>query len=635
MAKSIKGRILNVNLILGLLISLTATYFLFPTYFDMPIYPVPPSNDFWAGLDPSWVSGVNYVNLKGLVWGKDFVFTLGPLSYLGTRVGWGQSGLDFILFDLFCSINFLIIFFKNYTRSKNKIITAIFIFAIALILPPYLGSLYSFILLSFLLFWIKESIDNKGHLPYFFQIIILVLLFYLKFNTGLISFVLFISAIAYKLIFKKGNPIFLVLYLILPGVLIYFTSIALKVSLPDYIETALSIVSGYNDVMYFSRKFCDRHVFTFICLLIPLGILAYQLFKEGKKNLFYNLFVLFLFSVSAFVLFKQAFVRADESHVREFFYCILFIVFCITDFHLNIGNKYRYGLVFVLLGISLFYTNKLDPNAFSLTQKISKKGYIEGYQNFTPLSGFRLFPNGNQFPDTIKNAIGNNAVDAYPWNTQVLLENKLNFTPRPVFQAYAAYTPELEQLNFEYYSSSKAPKFVIYDYCSIDERYPLFDESKLNLLLATNYTCRDTLAVNNRQQLLLEKTSDKKITLIPIREYAMNLGDPLKPQEGIYYKVFLYRNLLGDFVSMVNHAPEISLTIVNKDGNTKEYKTSKGLLETGIFGTQQITNVKDFKSLTAQENKDQRQIDFYYFLPKTSSLFKSKVRIIEYKINIE
>lgn len=632
MIKSLSTNRFSASNIVGFIVCITAAYFLFPANFEMAIYPIQPSEYLWTSLDPSWVSGLNYISIKNLIWGKDFAFTLGPLSYLSTRVGWGHEKTGFILFDLFCFLNFAIIFFISYLRSNNKIITGIFILAIAVILPTYFGSINAFVLLSFLLFWIKESLDSRNHLSYLFQIIILVLLFYIKFNTGLISFVLFFSAIVYKLILKKEKPIFLILYCLLPLIVIYFTAIPLHVAITEYVQYAIYIVSGYNDIMYLQRSLTDRHLFAFIALLIPTGILFYKIVKDGKTAWARNIFILFLFSVSAYVLYKQSFVRADDGHIREFYYCFLLMVFCINDFHLKLENKFKYGLLVLLIGISFYFVNKLDPYAFNFKEKTSKTNYFYGLNNFTPVSGFKLFPNNNQLPDAVKNAVANSTIDSYPWNTQLLLENKMNFAPRPVFQSYTVYTPELEERNFEHYGSEKAPKFVLYDFGSIDDRYPLFDEPKLNLLFTTNYTCKDTLVINNRLNLLLEKTSDKKLKLVQTKEYAMYIDSPLIPKEGVYYKVVLYRNLLGDFVSLINHAPEISLAVATKDGNTRYYKTSKGLLESGLFGTQHITSTKDFKELIGKQHNEQREISAYYFKPNTASLFKDKIRIIEYKI---
>ena len=93
--KNLKANYFTKINIIGFLISFIAAYFLFPPYFDMGIYPIPPTEFSWQTLDPSWVSTINYIKIQNLNWGNDFAFTLGPLSYLTTRVGWGQDRIGF------------------------------------------------------------------------------------------------------------------------------------------------------------------------------------------------------------------------------------------------------------------------------------------------------------------------------------------------------------------------------------------------------------------------------------------------------------------------------------------------------------------------------------------------------------
>jgi len=633
MMKNLKANYFTKINIIGFLISFIAAYFLFPPYFDMGIYPIPPTEFSWQTLDPSWVSTINYIKIQNLNWGNDFAFTLGPLSYLTTRVGWGQDRIGFLLFDLFYFINFTIIFFTSFKNSTNKSLTGFLIVVLALILPNYFGSISSFILLAFLLFWVRYSMDNKTAVSYVFQTIIVVLLFFVKFNTGLISFVLFGAGILYKILFKKEKLLYLLGYFILPFIVIYIVSGYLNVAIPAYIQSALNIVSGYNEVMYLDRTLCDKHLFALIIIVSSAVILFYKMVKEGKKEIFKNGFIVFLFAVSIYVLFKQAFVRADESHMKEFFYCGVLIVFCIYDFHWQQKNKYALFFICLTGLISVYFVNKLDAYAFNFESKTLKKTYFDGYNSFTPTSGFHLFPNNNQLPQSVLNKVGNNTIDSYPWNTQVLLENKLNFTPRPVFQSYTAYTRELENKNFEFYNSDKAPKFVLYDFEAIDDRYPLFDEPKLNLLFTKNYNCVDTLVVNSRKTLLLEKKANsQKLKLVQTKEYAIYLDTPLVPQEGVYYEIFVYRNLLGDFMSIIDHGPDISLAVARKDGEVRKHKTSTKLLETGIFSSQHIRDTNGFKSFLEGENKEENQINAYYFEPKNKIFFKEKIRIKEYKI---
>ena len=291
----------------------------------------------------------------------------------------------------------------------------------------------------------------------------------------------------------------------------------------------------------------------------------------------------------------------------------------------------------LLIGI-VFYINFKNKEITSekLSQRFSKKEYVNDYELFVLTNGnFYLHPNTNSFSPEIKAKIKDNTVDVFPWNIHMILENKLNYKPRPVIQSYSAYNKYLEDLNFNYFNSEKAPEFVFYDYESIDGRYPLFDESKVNLVLSKNYQISDTLTHNNRKMLLLKKKTDAKpLKFVKINEYAMLLDSPLIPVEGVFYEVNLFNTFSGKAKSILRFTPEINLEIVTKEKVTT-HRTSKALLEAGIFSNLAVRNVADFAKLI-EPNRISKETDFpikaYYFRPKKMSLFGDKIKIVEYKI---
>ena len=52
--------------------------------FPLIAYQTLPNLFFWytAGLDPSWVIGINVASIEKMQFGKDIVFTFGPLGFL-------------------------------------------------------------------------------------------------------------------------------------------------------------------------------------------------------------------------------------------------------------------------------------------------------------------------------------------------------------------------------------------------------------------------------------------------------------------------------------------------------------------------------------------------------------------------
>ena len=94
-------------------IAFLGAYMLLPNYFEANVMPLSLAKDLWMSLDPSWGIAMNYVKIKNLNWGTDVAFTYGPLAHFCTRVGWGETRLSFILFDVFMFLNYLAVFFLS------------------------------------------------------------------------------------------------------------------------------------------------------------------------------------------------------------------------------------------------------------------------------------------------------------------------------------------------------------------------------------------------------------------------------------------------------------------------------------------------------------------------------------------
>ena len=172
----------------------------------------------------------------------------------------------------------------------------------------------------------------------------------------------------------------------------------------------------------------------------------------------------FLFITSIFVLYKQAFVRADINHIKDFFIFLPLLIFTNKELLTNVKNILSNILILIVISFTVlyFYLN-FDKN-FNIETKLNKSDYVTAFKNFDQESGINIHTNNFPLPNEILARIGKNSVDIFPWNIQLLLENKLNYLPRPVIQSYTVYTPYLEDLNFNHYNSPNAPQYVIYEF---------------------------------------------------------------------------------------------------------------------------------------------------------------------------
>ena len=214
-----------------------------------------------------------------------------------------------------------------------------------------------------------------------------------------------------------------------------------------------------------------------------------------------------------------------------------------------------------------------------------------------------------------------------------MFENKLNITTRPIIQSYTAYTPQLEKLNASFYDSKNAPDYVLYDFASIDNRYPLNDEPLLHLKFFNNYDVCDTLQSYGRFKLLLKRNTKSKIKLLEIKTYEANLNSKIIPKEDGYYEVFIKKNVKGKIQSLLFNPPQILFQVMNGDKQLFEYHTSIKLLESGFFSNRFYNSTKDvFDMYTQNALHKHTTVIFYGFRALDTDCFEDKITVKEYKI---
>jgi hypothetical protein len=615
-------------------IAFFCTFLLFPITLNLEIYAYSGSLLATDTLDPSYRLAISKANVDHLIWGREFVLTYGPLSYLPLKLGWGINEYQFLIFDLFISLNFFCIYFLEYIKADRKLPVLILIVSTTFFLPTAFGPGYSLVLLAFLIYWIGRSFDDKNLFFDFMQLNIVILMFYIKFNSGLIGLVFFTVGLLYRFLFQRESKLSIAGFFLVSIFSIFLCGYLLKVDIPRYMITGFELVGGYNEVMYSGYNFSAEVIFSIaFCFSTFLVLLVKFIYADADriKNLVRGI----LFFTSIYVLYKQAFVRADSQHTPVFFTYFLLFVLCTREFHCGNQLKIRWIVIVGIICSCYFFLRNVDDQFGKAYVRTDKSLYAKSFKQYTDTSALFLFPNNNHLPKKIGDRIASAYTDIYPWNLHLLVENRLNYRPRPIAQSYYAYRPQLEFLNTEHYNSRQAPEFVFYEYLSIDNRYPLFDESLLNLTLLKNYTCVDTFGFAQRPMLLLERNKEfKKVTFKKTREFDINMDDVLLPQRDHYYKLFVQTTLKGRLVSLASHAPEIQLEIKTKDGNSFYYRTSKGLLETGVFSNYLIRNTNDFYKYIGGNHSGEpdHKIVSYRIVPNSPDLYQQAIKVIEYEI---
>lgn len=396
----------------------------------------------------------------------------------------------------------------------------------------------------------------------------------------------------------------------------------------------INLITGYNDIMYLDGGFENKYNIELV-LLVMSNVLLMWICIKSKQQMAKQLLILFLFGVSSFVVYKQASTRMDIQHISEFYFYFPFLILAVHDFHFIEKNYVSTIVVTMALLASILFVKREGHKEFiTLKSRLTKPDYFNRLKYCSDSSGIFLFPNQNQFPERILKRLNNERVDVYPWNIQMLVENRLNCALRPVFQSYSAYNKYLENLNYNFYQSVNAPRFVIYENVSVDNRYALFDEPKVQMQYAINYLCVDTFTYANRLMMLLErKQPAKQILFTKHQEYEMNFTDEIFPKDSIYYEIHIEKTLKNKFRSIWAQSPELYLQILKGDSSWHEFKTSSGLLESGLFSTIYQSNTNEvFYAIKGDSIPQPHKVFTYGLRSAKDGMFKDRIKVIEYRI---
>lgn len=585
--------------------ALLMAVFCFTTPFaDNPHLSYPP--DMWLGLDVSWQVTLGYVLQKHWQWGTDFIYTYGPLGVLATRVGMGLSRWVFLLFDVYLICNFYFLFKDFLLNATEKFMALLLVFAITILLDTNIGGDLSWVITVFSFYWMYKSYQEPRYIYFFLAVLNIVLCFYIKLNAGIIGFFFLFAHLTNLLIFKKIKLLKAAVVLAVGIALVYTGALLFNVNIISYAIGAFEIIKGYNDVMFLPCNDYGRieHNVNMLFVAIMLLYITYVL-MGAKERRFSLLFFAGISLAYVFLLRKQAILRNDPTHYFEFYkYApIVFLsgAFALTDKKYQ-KITYRVSLVVVVYSLFLMseYPNRHIDDAFK-NRYFSAKDYVNQFRNYNSqprLEGSRI----RVLPQAILQKIGNHSVDIFPWDSEVVIENGLNYKPRPIFQAFSSYTSYLQHMNYEYYVKN-APEFIIYSYNTIDGRYAFNDDFLVNLFICKNYTFADSFVSGNEYRLLLQK-KDVTTPLVEVqtKEIVAKINEAI-PVEWVMTMRFEVRyNFAGKLQSMLNRPPLMAIEMIDRNNQTRFYRTSVELLNAGVFLDRWVANTKGFENYMRDKN---------------------------------
>ncbi len=541
-------------------------------------------------LDPSWRMMMSYALDHHFQFGREFIFTYGPLGFLIANIYTGHHLALTLIWSGAAAAGFswaVLGLLRRFTLTRQVMICLFF----ALLIRDNLEQLY----LAFALIAGVELMrpEGPGRRRLVLTMLFLAVLSLIKFTFCLLALAIVVAAMAEALIARRRRDA--VWYAgVFGGVVLGLWMLLGQnpLNLPAYLLHSLEISRGYSEAMGLATP-PSAFVYGLVAIL---GLLLYALLGVlGAADRRTATFRALMFGAATYLEWKHGFLRADGHMVFFFAYGLLVAalspVFLVESVRLQKLRSGAVGLVVCacLLGLYLNFPLRLTYvlQNFNADLRDRLTDLSDPAQFHARLRrGWRDAAKTNQLKRT-REAVGRDTVDVLSHFQGVALLNRLNFHPRPVPQGYSAYTPALCALNAAYYESPSAPAWVIQSTKTINHRFPTLDDADLLLVLLRNYT----FTLEDGPYLLWRRCSldDRYGIFLPTpgQKQSGRIGTPIAlgelTDQNVWAHLHLRPTLLGRIRSFFYKPAEVSLEVADNSGRVETFRLFPEIAGSGFF----------------------------------------------------
>lgn len=186
----------------------------------------------------------------------------------------------------------------------------------------------------------------------------------------------------------------------------------------------------------------------------------------------------------------------------------------------------------------------------------------------------------------IRNTVGQGTVDTLFNDQSVLLANDLNYRPRPVFQSYSAYSAELAQLNATFFRSSRAPDWVMLNWHVSGNDYPTSEDSKalpdVLQLYSPVLAEGDYLLFHRNAGAKPESANAHAAIALPLHFNAAT-SIPAPTADAWFARFDIEPRLYGKMKSLLFREPQVVIEVGFSDGSFKRYSIARDIAHSGFM----------------------------------------------------
>lgn len=521
-------------------------------------------------FDNSWQESLNYFTVHHLQAGRDFVFTYGPLGYLSTgafhpatfglAIVWEIVVKSILVFLLVASL-------KNVRWSMKAVV-----FATAFLLLPH--SYDAQYILILLLVGLK-LLKTQNLWLILSGTSLLAVLSLVKFTFAWLSGAILLIVVLDRLCRRNWFPASTVAVAFPCLILLIWLLAGQSINnLPAYITTSVEFLRFYSEFMSAKPALASDLIGFVPIIFVVIDLILILRLADLKKQLSR----VAILAVVVATLWKAGFVRAD-SHM--FVYFALMPIIVIVGLTFAKINRMRFFLA--LSSIILCFIGALAPFSGEMTKtKSNFRTLIRPGQARQQLEKKYSEALSLERLPKLSKIIGTDSVDVISYGQRAVMANEWNWTPRPVFQSYAAGSPRLQQLNADFFNSPKAPTYILYQLETIDDRLPTLDDGLSMRSLLSWY---NPIGSEDTYQLLKRREVPRQVIESSSQRIQAKLGDQIPVANSdtkyVFAKVKVELSVIGRIEALLTRSQrlEIAVTIDNTVTHYYRFVPSMGTSE--------------------------------------------------------
>jgi hypothetical protein len=573
-------------------------------------------------LDGSWQLALNWAQASGLQWGRDIMFTYGPLFWAHNLIFPPLFPLPAVLYVILL-FNLAATACATYLFAKFRAMAAgsrgaLFLFPVALSLlvwnVRYTGvELFMTAALCLFVSHIHKQMCqprpdgfSESLLPLGPVVLVLAASPLVKFSYFPVSLslaALMLLALLFLRKFREAGA--LVVAYPLTFVVLWGLMDQSPLNLPQYIRWGLSLAGGYTEAMqsdFQTASIYQAFIFTLLLgFVYALAGIRYLLRRQFAAAFAWWLPLPLLFS-----LFKQGFVRAD-GHAHIIFMCLpILLVYLLFATRLHWPARSVAGTPSVsygVLGVMLL--------TFAASHTLFNQSYLPAnqFREYADLAAGDLTPSQTvRWELSAKYALEepllaqirmDESIDIVPHDIALLYAYGLDWSPRPIIQSYATFQPELDAANAGHFLSSGAPPQVLWEVKSIDNRYAPFDDPQVFRALLDRYqfTAEESSLRYALLRLNPQAAARPLEALGPAETHRFNdvIPIPAAERSHLYLNVRISPTPWGGLLNIVYKAPMLTLILRTRDGQSYTHRFLRSNGGSGLFVSKYLIDADDLR----------------------------------------